>query len=232
MEDNKGTSSINGVESSNASVNSAVNVPVAVPVSTVETPVSTSTSTANTTSSVQMQETPKKDSKKMITIILVIIAVLFLCCGGAAAALYAYVTSQPTQILDALQQAQYEVGNSDSNSTDTTDDIDTSTGSESSAELSGTLELTVPDFTKMPGTTICDSVLCSDVWDEVSVFSQVYSLCNDLSLKNTELISKPTEDGTWTERWTMTGCGKDYAFKVDFTSDKISGTNFFVSTEF
>lgn len=209
-------------------------------VGTVETPVSTdAVVNGNVAENATVAPAQKPKSNNTVIILVVVFGLLFLCCACSVGGYFwsksqvdslvneletqeGNITEELNNLNDELENVEKEF-NDNKDVIDTPENIDWDNDSEN---------VYTPDFEKMPGTTICDPTLCSDIWFNVSVLGSVYTSCYDLELDNTKLESKSSDSKEWSETWTLKGCGKSYDFSVSYEADPAGGTNFVVSKKF
>jgi hypothetical protein len=194
----------------------------------VNTQVNTTTTTETSTAPIVK---PKSNATKIIVIVLAVLLLLCCVCSGI---FYYYSQS-------VVKEAQKQI---DQNSTEINKTLDAASKAVDDAKIAAENNAAptptstdfssnpAPTFSKMPGTTICDATLCEDIWNNVSFLGNIYASCTSLSLKTTKLDSKAADAKSWEETWTLNGCNKDYPFKVSYTADAVSGTNFSVTKSF
>ena len=98
------------------------------------------------------------------------------------------------------------------------------------------------DFNRLPGNSIADNLLQRDTLLPVySAVSVNLNGCNDMSVINTELITRPEFnkiiDGKrygsseWKELWTVMACGKKGSVPIIFFPDKNGiGTSYIIDS--
>ncbi len=98
------------------------------------------------------------------------------------------------------------------------------------------------DFKRLPGTSIADNLLQRDTLLPVySAVSVNLNGCNDMSVINTELITRPEfnkiiggkryASSEWKELWTVMACGKKVYVPVTYVPDKKGiGTSYIIDS--
>jgi hypothetical protein len=167
----------------------------------------------------------KPKSNKSLIIVLIVAGIILICCTCSIVG-----TLFVNNTLDAIAQdgedekARREFLNSTYENSNASETVDQSPS-----------DVTVsskPDFSNMPGTTICDKLLCSDIWDNVEFLTDVYANCTDVSLKDTQLLIKASDNKSWSESWILKGCDSEYKYEIAYTADPTGGTNFSIEKKF
>lgn len=160
----------------------------------------------------------KQSSNKTLIVLLIVGVILLCCCGCSAVWGYGmYVGNTVDEVTNNL-------------TIDTAEPTPTPTSYLTPTVVDS--KSVTPNFKNMPGTTICDSILCSDVWSYVVISSNIYdnkdNSCSNTSLQTTKLVSQSADKKTWNEMWTITVCGKESNYDIQYTADS-TGTGFSVS---
>jgi len=88
------------------------------------------------------------------------------------------------------------------------------------------------DAEKLPGASLADPVLQSDVAQNIHRLESVFGAgCRSARVINTEVIEPPARINVdpWVERWTVDRCGASVHYRVELNPSKHGGTDFGVS---